>query len=994
MFVILQLFLLLLLFLGIAYFIKSKYARILLSIIFSLFVILQLASYYFGGSLIDYKFYEHMNLKDVWSLRGFYSSEIIIGIVSFLLLTVILFYFTRYFRKKLNNALIGLLIIVVPLVGLSINGGVLNNLYHIYSIKNSDESTFDNAMNNLGIDPDSYVKPNELTAESGKNIIVISLESLENGFLNPPHEQLTPNLQQLAEDYTKFDMVQTAGSDYTEASIYSSITGVPTFFRSSKNKIFQRTRVARVDGISHLGMVLKTAGYDMTYFLAKKEFSGVNNMLNSFGFKVKSEVDLSVAPAEGFWGLHDKDLFEAVEKEISEKAKAKKPFAIFLNTISGHFPNGVYDERMEAVLQPQNSDLEFMISAVDHFVGNLFDYLEKEQLLENTVVYIFPDHLFMGSSSEAVNSFPDERGLYLITTAPKETLPFNSKNTLYQIDLPRIIINGAGIKSNVKFISDFVEPERKEKFINENINNFLSLNEPKIERFDYSNEIRLSITKYNEQDGYQVTLSQEDGFSKSFENIKKHKLYRVFFDKNMNFYKFAEVSKKDGFWRGNTAGVVFSISYGRLYGYLLKGKLIGVAKQGDEEILFNEQDIDIFENWLDVAPWFKTDPNTIKLKSTGINQMKINGPGYIYTGLQKHDLGRGLNVLTIQNNVYNVDTFDTYEYKADAKKFVTLIDSLVSYKTRFVIVGHNSSKRELNSFNKELVQMGMPLLAELEDSEAYIGYWHNNGYIIEEVDANSVSLDLAITYLPSASKEHLKNDRSRFIAHAGGMIGGKKSTNSLEALNESYKNGFRYFELDILTTSNGKFVASHDWKSWVTNTNFTGGIPPSESEFLQQKIFGQYTPMNMEDINNWFKAHPDAVLVSDKINEPRKFAEQFVDKSRLMMEVFSVEAFDEAKSLGLKGVLLSVNVFRDLEGDKFEKLKEMGVEYLAISRRMINDNRDLLLKLKEAGIKVYVFHVRFDQGRHENYVFDYEIGIVYGMYADLWGFPDISPEEE
>lgn len=50
------------------------------------------------------------------------------------------------------------------------------------------------------------------------------------------------------------------------------------------------------------------------------------------------------------------------------------------------------------------------------------------------------------------------------------------------------------------------------------------------------------------------------------------------------------------------------------------------------------------------------------------------------------------------------------------------------------------------------------------------------------------------------------------------------------------------------------------------------------------------TPLDMTAINDWFKAHPDAILVTDKVNEPRKFAGQFIDKKRLMMELFDVNS--------------------------------------------------------------------------------------------------------
>ena len=51
------------------------------------------------------------------------------------------------------------------------------------------------------------------------------------------------------------------------------------------------------------------------------------------------------------------------------------------------------------------------------------------------------------------------------------------------------------------------------------------------------------------------------------------------------------------------------------------------------------------------------------------------------------------------------------------------------------------------------------------------------------------------------------NDKKRYIAHAGGEILGNTYTNSLEALNNSYKNGFRYFELDMIVTADNYIVA-------------------------------------------------------------------------------------------------------------------------------------------------------------------------------------------
>ena len=129
----------------------------------------------------------------------------------------------------------------------------------------------------------------------------------------------------------------------------------------------------------------------------------------------------------------------------------------------------------------------------------------------------------------------------------------------------------------------------------------------------------------------------------------------------------------------------------------------------------------------------------------------------------------------------------------------------------------------------------------------------------------------------------------RFIAHAGGRIEGMNYTNSLEALNNSYKNGFRLFELDIIETSDGEFSRSCP-KHWKTMVGYEiDNKPVSMREFKKYKI-ANLTSLGMNEINNWFLEHKDAILVTDKVNFPRKFSNIFIDKQRLMMELFTLEA--------------------------------------------------------------------------------------------------------
>lgn len=239
---------------------------------------------------------------------------------------------------------------------------------------------------------------------------------------------------------------------------------------------------------------------------------------------------------------------------------------------------------------------------------------------------------------------------------------------------------------------------------------------------------------------------------------------------------------------------------------------------------------------------------------------------------------------------------------------------------------------------------------------------------------------------PSANVASYTKDVSRFIAHAGGAIDGISYTNSLEALDANYAKGFRMFELDIIKTSDGKFVAAHDWKYWAGLTGYNGPLPPTESEFLNHKILKKYTPLDMDRINQWFAGHKDAILVTDKINEPKTFTQHFIDRKRLMMELFTLEAVREGLATGMLSAMPSESVLGELSPDRAGMLKKLGVKTIALSRVNIVHYIPLLQRLKSAGIKVYAYDVNHELGKDEKFTVTYEMDYIYGIYADKWEF--------
>ncbi|WP_139904168.1 hypothetical protein [Clostridium thermarum] len=100
----------------------------------------------------------------------------------------------------------------------------------------------------------------------------------------------------------------------------------------------------------------------------------------------------------------------------------------------------------------------------------------------------------------------------------------------------------------------------------------------------------------------------------------------------------------------------------------------------------------------------------------------------------------------------------------------------------------------------------------------------------------------------------------KLIAHAGGgYVNGKKLeyTNSKEAFYESYANGFKYIEADIMETTDGKLVAC----AWFLP--YYDGEQATYNQFLESCKIRNYTPMDFTDLINFIDKYSDVHIVLD-----------------------------------------------------------------------------------------------------------------------------------
>lgn len=500
MFNVMQLIAFSLLFIIIGIFINNKYFRFFLLTIGSSFIVLEIVSLLTIGEFLNYQIYSNMNI-DIFLEH---ISQFYIYVLFLILLLVSLPFIFQFLIKKTTNTSLTkkyLLLFSISIIYLCYPSGILWNFYKLYQQLNlsTNDISFRSSLSNIGINPKDYIYKEDVIASGEKNIIVISLESLEQAFLSKKEfSHLTPNLRKLSKELTFYKNIkQSMGGGWTSASMYSYLVGVPALFSQQGNNVFQQSQGSDLVG---LGNVLKKANYSMEYILSKSNVSGMNDLMKSYYIKPIDDKNSIGNYKKHKMGLdmHDYDVFKEAKLQLQKFKKSGNKFALFLSTLDTHFPTGFPDKRMENFIDRKNynTDIEFCIASIDYLIGDFFKFLAKENLLGNTAVYIFPDHRTMGRTGDMYNRLKKyDRKLYLLTNVQEDNFTLKTPNKIYQIDLPRIIVEGSSIKTNAKFLVDFINNRNIDTFIQENYSDLVKLNMTALKNCRFTDEIQFQLNK-------------------------------------------------------------------------------------------------------------------------------------------------------------------------------------------------------------------------------------------------------------------------------------------------------------------------------------------------------------------------------------------------------------------------------------------------------------------------------------------------------------------
>ena len=219
----------------------------------------------------------------------------------------------------------------------------------------------------------------------------------------------------------------------------------------------------------------------------------------------------------------------------------------------------------------------------------------------------------------------------------------------------------------------------------------------------------------------------------------------------------------------------------------------------------------------------------------------------------------------------------------------------------------------------------------------------------------------------------------KFIAHAGGGIENQIYTNSLEAIQNSIKNGFRLIEIDLIETQDGFFIGGHnDWKNFkkkiFSENKNIDNKPMTLKEVKKNKIFNKYTPITIDEINNIFSKNKKLILFTDKTNNFKKIIEDFkFDKNRIVVEVFGKDNFFLAIEEGILNPMFAAN------SSDYDFILDNGIKLISAHSSDVKTNYRIYKKLLKKDVIIFTY-----TSNNENFINNHLNITSSGFYTDFW----------
>jgi len=216
---------------------------------------------------------------------------------------------------------------------------------------------------------------------------------------------------------------------------------------------------------------------------------------------------------------------------------------------------------------------------------------------------------------------------------------------------------------------------------------------------------------------------------------------------------------------------------------------------------------------------------------------------------------------------------------------------------------------------------------------AAVGLMVGSCVAVEPEDALALQEDLpqiAATPAPAPTPTPEPRSGLALIAHAAAAIEGWQGSNALEAMENAVDLGFRYIELDMLYTTDGEIVLNHNWYH-ISNRipGVENGIM-SHAEFMSHRIFGQFTPVDLDGLIDFLRDNPGPRIITDTKATDYAALYAIARDFPEYMHRFIPQAYDFAdvariRALGFEDIILTIYLM-EIEGRNPGAIHQFAVE--------------------------------------------------------------------
>ena len=294
------------------------------------------------------------------------------------------------------------LFFVLVLCVLSVAGfKYIDRHFHVVSFFKTSNSSF--VEDNF-----AALKLDEIQFKDGRkrNLILIFLESMEYGYSDHRDysQNLIPELKLIADQNIHLSgYKKTQGGYYTLDGVTAQTLGVPLTqmprgIHIHGKKEEQQKYGVFLGGVNGIFNLLKTYGYQTAAFMGtpgeythQGDFLNVHGVDKIFAAETWDERGYPRKGNSGRWAFNDGFVIERVKEYLEEIKHGDQPFALIMETIDTHFPNGWAPNPKDF---NKNGTYQDALLYSSKLIATFYDWMREQPWFDDTTIIILGDHPF------------------------------------------------------------------------------------------------------------------------------------------------------------------------------------------------------------------------------------------------------------------------------------------------------------------------------------------------------------------------------------------------------------------------------------------------------------------------------------------------------------------------------------------------------------------------------------------------------------------------